>query len=76
MSAETRSSNRALSRALLEIRNKSLEEGLGAVVQQEQFRPNDTCHVVLTAVQAKVIEDSAAKEADRALTAQAASKPE
>lgn len=76
MSAETRNSNRALSRALLEIRNKSLEDGLGAVVQQEQFRPNDTCHVVLTAVQAKVIEDSAAKAADRALTAQAASKPE
>jgi len=46
------------------------------VVQQELFRPNDTCHVVLAAVQAKVIEDSAAKEADRALTAQAASKPE
>ena len=76
MSAETRSSNRALCRALLEIRSKSLQDSLGAVVQQGLLRPNDTCHVVLTAVQAKVIEDSAAKEADRALTAQAASKPE
>ena len=76
LSAETRCSNRALRRALAEIRDKSLEEGLGAVVQQELLRPNDTCHDVLTAVHDKVTEDSAAKEADRALTAQAASKRE
>lgn len=76
LSAETRCSNRAVRKALAEIRDQPLEEGLGAVVQQELLRPNDTCHDVLTAVHAKVIEDSAAKEADRALSAQAASKPE
>ncbi len=81
ISAETRCSNRALRRALLEIQHKPLEEGLGAVVQQEILRHNDTCHMVLTAVHAKVTEDVAAKEAAirearmSASTAEKASKP-
>jgi len=58
-----------------------VEEGLGAVMQQELMRHNDTCHIVLTAVHAKVTEGFAAKEAAlreahmSASTAQAASKP-
>ncbi|KAL0035785.1 hypothetical protein WJX77_002591 [Trebouxia sp. C0004] len=51
-----------LYRALAEIQDKPVEEGLGAVVQQELLRHNGTCHIVLTAVHAKVTEGFALTE--------------